>query len=337
MKSAPKIVILFSEISENAGKDDQDTLIQVQSVSNALSGLGFEPVPLPFTLNLTEMSDKLKKISPDMVFNLVESASGQGRLISVAPLLLETLNIPYTGADADAMFLTSNKVLAKQLLDLSGIDTPRWFGAKVLNKENSFIEGTYIIKSVWEHASIGLAQDSIVCIKNRAELKAVMAVFQERLGGECFAEEYIEGREFNLSVLNGENCSQVLPPAEIRFEGFSEQQFKIVDYNAKWKEESSEYHNTIRSFEFSQDDDALLERLKEISIRCWNIFNLRGYARVDFRVDPTGKPFVLEVNANPCISPDAGFAAALEKVGISYSAAIERILSHPGRADSPPR
>jgi len=337
LKAAPKIVILFSEIFENAGKDDQDTLIQVQSVSRALSGMGFEPIPLPFTLNLTEMSDKLKKISPDMVFNLVESASGQGRLISVAPLLLETLCIPYTGADADAMFLTSNKVLAKQLLHLSGIDTPRWFGTKDLNKENPFVKGTYIIKSVWEHASIGLAQDSIVGIKNWADLKAVMAVFQDRLGGECFAEQYIEGREFNLSVLDGEDCPQVLPPAEIRFEGFSEDQFKIVDYNAKWKEESSEYHNTVRSFEFSSDDDALLESLKDISIRCWNIFNLCGYARVDFRVDTAGKPFVLEVNANPCISPDAGFAAALEKAGISYSAAIERILGNPGRADSPPR
>jgi D-alanine-D-alanine ligase len=334
-----KIIILFSETPENAGEDDQDTLIQVQSVSNALSGVGYEPVPMPFMLNLTEMRDKLRKISPDMVFNLVESANGQGRLISVAPLLLETLGIPYTGADADAMFLTSNKVLAKQLLHLSGIDTPRWVAAKDLKKETSFVEGTYIIKSVWEHASIGLAQDSIVCIKNSSELKAVMAVFQERLGGECFAEEYIEGREFNLSVLDREKSPQVLPPAEIRFEGFSEEQFKIVDYNAKWKEASSEYHSTVRSFEFSSDDDPLLERLKDISIKCWNIFNLRGYARVDFRVDSAGKPFVLEVNANPCISPDAGFAAALEKAGISYSAAIERILKNPnsGRADSPPR
>lgn len=333
MKSAPKIVILFSEIPENAGEDDHDTIVQVQSVSKALSGLGFEPVPMPFTLNLAEMSEKLKKISPDMVFNLAESASGQGRMISVAPLLLETLGIPYTGADADAMFLTSNKVLAKQLLHLSGIDTPRWFDIKNTEKENFFVEGTYIIKSVWEHASIGLAQDSIVRIKNSAELKTVMAAFRERLGGQCFAEEYIEGREFNLSVLDGKDglqvYPQVLPPAEIRFTGWSENQFRIVDYNAKWKETSSEYHHTLRSFDFSSDDDSLLDTLKEISLKCWNIFNLRGYARVDFRVDADGKPFVLEVNANPCISPDAGFSAALEKAGISYAAAIARILSNP--------
>ena len=101
---------------------------------------------------------------------------------------------------------------------------------------------------------------------------------------------------------------------------------KIVNYDCKWNEDSFEYQNTQRVFEFNEDDGPLLERLAGIAKGCWLAFKLRGYARVDFRVDAKGEPWVLEVNTNPCLSPDAGFAFALERAGIAYADAIDRIL-----------
>ena len=100
----------------------------------------------------------------------------------------------------------------------------------------------------------------------------------------------------------------------------------MVGYRAKWQEDSFEYVHTPRSFEFDASDGALLERLRELALDCWNRLDLCGYARVDFRVDDRGRPWILEVNANPCLSPDAGFAAAGERAGLDLRAISSCIL-----------
>jgi D-alanine-D-alanine ligase len=122
----------------------------------------------------------------------------------------------------------------------------------------------------------------------------------------------------------------VLPPAEIIFEGFTDTMPRIVDYHAKWDTAAFAYHHTPRCFDFPPFDHELLARLQELARLCWEAFGLRGYARVDFRVDDAGRLWVLEINANPCLAPDAGFAAALERAGIDYTEAVRRILADGG-------
>ena len=115
-----------------------------------------------------------------------------------------------------------------------------------------------------------------------------MAVLRRRapdLGGACFAEVYIEGREFNLALLAGPDGPEVLPPAEIVFEGYGPDRLRIVGYRAKWDEASYEYHHTPRRFDFPAADAPLLDRLRRTARDCWRLFGLRGWARVDFRVD----------------------------------------------------
>jgi D-alanine-D-alanine ligase len=155
----------------------------------------------------------------------------------------------------------------------------------------------------------------------------------EAVRGDCFAERYVEGREFNLSLLDGQDCVTVLPAAEIDFSRFPEGKPRIVGFDAKWQEDSFAYQNTPRRFAFAERDRPLLANLKKLAIECWKLFYLRGYARVDFRVDAGGQPWVLEVNTNPCLSPDAGFAAALAQAGISYDTGIERILATAGKSE----
>ena len=127
-------------------------------------------------------------------------------------------------------------------------------------------------------------------------------------------------------MLGGSRGPEVLPPAEIIFEGYTDAMPRIVDYRAKWDETAYAYHHTPRRFDFKPSDQSLLNHLEDLAIRCWHRFGLTGYARVDFRVDAAGAPWVLEVNANPCLSLDAGFAAALARAGIPYEGAIGRIL-----------
>ena len=109
---------------------------------------------------------------------------------------------------------------------------------------------------------------------------------------------------------------------------YAPDKLKIVDYKTKWDADSFEYNNTIRNFDFPEKDAKLISSLREIALRCWNLFSLRGYARVDFRVDNNGKPWVLEINSNPCLSPDAGFAAALKQAKIKYHDAIGFIIDN---------
>ena len=322
-----RVVVLHGNVAEDAGKDELDVLVQRDAVSTALADLGYDPAALPFSLDMESVVRQLQAFSPAFVFNLVESVEGRGRLIHLAPALLDHLELPYTGSRTEAIFLTSNKLLGKGILRAAGIPTPPWYTLHDFPGQPLAHGGPYIVKSVWEHASIGLDEESLVRATNPDELGRVLGERRDRLAGSCFAEAYIDGREFNLSLLADREGPKVLPPAEIRFEGYPAGKPRLVSYRAKWDEDSFEYRHTRRSFAFSGEDRGLLENLAGIARECWRAFELSGYARVDFRVDQEGRPWVLEVNANPCLSPDAGFAAAAERAGIAYSQVIARIVA----------
>ncbi len=326
-----RIAVLYGNMSENTSKDEQDGLVQVESVSQALSELNHDPVPVSFSLDVKETLGKIAEINPALVFNLVESIDGQGRLIHLAPSILDAMNMAYTGAGTDAIYTTSNKILAKQLLRGARIPTPFFVTPEKAGQGRSPLCNPGIIKSVWEHGSVGIGYDSVVFPKTHDELLQEMDRRKDQLGGACFAETFIEGREFNLSLLakNGNGIPQVLPPAEICFENYPKGRHKIVDYNAKWESESFEYQHTVRSFDFPDRDRPLLDKINKIARECWKLFNLKGYARVDFRVDDSGNPWVLEVNTNPCIAPDSGFVAAAGKADLTFRQIIERIIHEP--------
>jgi len=321
-----KIAVLHNEVAAESSLDEQDNLIQTQAVSHALAELGHEPVPLPFTSHLKLNLERLKQIRPDVVFNLVESVEGQGRFIHLAPAMLDALDLPYTGAPACAMYSTSNKLVAKMILRDHGIPTPGWVDLDSARDADEEREGPYIIKSVWEHASLGLDEDSVINPATPAELLGELERRLPRLGGNGFAERFIEGREFNLSVLASREGREVLPPAEISFDSYPEDKIRVVGYRAKWEADTFEFHHTPRRFEFPPEDQPLLYRLAGLARTCWDAFQLRGYARVDFRVDRAGRPWVLEINANPCLSPDAGFFAACLQAGLNYNQVVERIM-----------
>jgi len=314
------VVVLHTPVGTEASRDEADTEVQREFVLDALAALGHEAVALPFSLNLEETAERLRALAPDVVFNLFEPLTGEGRLIHLAPALLDHLRLPYTGSGQEAVFVTSNKVLSKRLFQQSGIPTPRWMEAAQPPDVPWAETGTWILKSVWEHASNWFGDDSVVCAASAAELRRLLEQ-KDRKGG-FFAERYIEGREFNQALLAGE-C---LPAAEMRFVDYPEDKLRIVDFRAKWEEDSFEYAHTQRGFDLSAADRPLVEELHDISRRCWERFGLTGYARVDFRVDAGGRPWVLEINTNPCLAPDGGFFAAAARAGLSYTRMVERIV-----------
>jgi len=320
-----RIAVVHGEVAQDAGRDEKDVLAQVAFVSRGLAEMGHEPIAVAVSPDLEAASRQLADIEPALVFNLTETLCGRGNLIHVVPALLDALGLPYTGAGTEAMFLTSNKVLAKKWLGAAGLPTPPWFSPSHRCQELP-VSGPWLVKSVWEHASIGLDEDSVIPEATRERLLGRIAQCRDKLGGTWLAEAFIDGREFNLSLLADECGPELLPPAEIRFDAYPPGKVRLVGYRSKWEEGSFEFNHTPRSFDFPEADAPLLARLRELAFRCWELFDLRGYARIDFRIDREGNPWILEVNANPCLSPDAGFYAAVLQAGLDVRKVLARIV-----------
>jgi D-alanine-D-alanine ligase len=319
------VVILHGDVPEGASQDEYDVLVQVETVAGVLTDLGFHAVALALNLDLASAAAHLRRLAPACVFNLVESVQGQGQYIHLGPSLLEGLRLPFTGASATAMFATSNKLLAKKILAAAGIPTPAWLTAEAALCRESLIEGPYIIKSVWEHGSIGLDDDAVV--PAWPDLREAIQHRQSHSAAPWFVERYIPGREFNLALLANSAGPEVLPPAEIEFHDYPSGKRRIVGYRAKWDEASFEYRHTFRRLTCPPADGPVLAQLADLTLRCWHVFELRGYARVDFRVDDTGQPWVLEVNANPCLAPDSGFVATAAQAGCDITQVVRRIIA----------
>ena len=329
-----RIAFLYNEATEDptlVAEEEQPTLSPVVA---ALDRLGHEVSCVASTLDLSAVRRQLERIRPDVVFNRVESLGGSDAMMAAVPLLLETLQIPYTGCSSEALAATASKLAVKQRLVRAGLPTPPWVasdghfhaGDRVSKTRWSTSAGgqRFILKSVYEHASFRLNDQSILDSPDIAAVKRAIRRCNAEFGRPFFAEQFVEGREFNLSVIGDK--PEVLPPAEIDFSALPAGKPHIVNRDAKCDASTYEYHHTPRRFDFPADDRALVKRLRQLAAECAQLFNVKGYARVDFRCDEHGEPWILEVNSNPCVSPNAGFMAAMERAGYSYDEAIERLL-----------
>jgi D-alanine-D-alanine ligase len=319
------VAILHGAVPPTAPPDDLDTLVQVDVVAAALGRLGYRPEPVPVTLDLAAMLRRLQAMRPSVVFNLVESIGGVGQHLHLPAAVMDAAGIPYTGCGAVALFETSNKLLAKRRLKEAGIATPAWFES---GGPDRGLSGRMIVKPVWEDASIGI--DAGAVVTGAAAARRRMAEMQARLGGGWFAEAFVGGREFNVALLETPERAPddplVLPAAELRYVDFPPDMPRIADYASKWDKDSFAYRNTPLCLDLSAGDAAAVARMGVIARACWRLFGLRGYARVDFRCDSAGEPLVLEVNPNPCLSPDSGFGRMLERMGMDFDRGIEAII-----------
>jgi D-alanine-D-alanine ligase len=313
-------IILHNPVSNSSSEDELDVLSQAAFIEGALDKLDYSSKRIAFNLNSSCLLNIIEKENISVVFNLVETINESGRFSFVAPAILDLFKVPFTGSGAEAIYLTTNKIVCKTLLIYNKIGTPLW--AKNLAEVNPEI--FYIIKPIAEDGSVGI-DDSLI-------------VRGDKITGipeGSFAEEYIHGREFNISIIGGKEGLLVLPPAEMCFSNdYYETKPRILGYKAKWDETSEEYKNTTRSFRVEDVDSCLVGELKVIARKCWEIFNLRGYARVDIRVDGNDIPKVIEINANPCISPDSGFVAACYEYGLTNTEIIKRIIEDAKRYEA---
>jgi len=323
-------VVLYNAaiISEKEGSEEKiypSNVIrsEVTAIEESLREGGFNPYVFSVESFSKDLVATLAEISPKFVFNLCEEINGKCELEMCVAGLLELMGIPYTGSDAFALGLALNKFHVKQVLRSAGIPTARSYLRYPGQKRTSprGMRFPVIVKPAHEDASLGINSNSVCHTEEQLErqIRYIHDVYEQ----EALVEEYLDGREFNVSVIGDEN-PEVLAIQEIDFAGLPEGEPRIVSYRAKWDEESEFYNGTVPVCP-ANIPKRMETRMRDIAIRSHRCVGCRDYSRVDLRTDARGSLFVLEVNPNCDISPDAGFARAARVAGYSYSEIILKI------------
>lgn len=319
------VAVVRESIPQDASADALDTVLQARSVQQSLATCGWRTSELVFGPDPSLLEDELARTRPDLVFNLVESWHGLASLACAAPALFRKAGLVFTGADEGSVALAGDKALARRLLHAAGLSVPPGATMDELRRGVFPGIGSYIIKSRFEDASLGLGPDCVVEVREPQELLAAMQGFAPRMGGDCVAEGYVRGREFNVALLaEAGGGVRVLPLAEMVFDPVLSGP-AILHYAAKWEPESVDYAASARSFDLD-GEEGLVAQMGRIALSCWELFGLAGYARIDFRVGGNGQPFVIDVNPNPCLTPDAGFAAAAHQAGLVHADVVRDIV-----------
>jgi D-alanine-D-alanine ligase len=313
-------VILFNKISAHPKDDELDVLDQVRIVSDALVKLKYKVSEYQIGLNLAQAIRDLRKLHPSFIFNLAETLDNKGEFAYIPAAILMHLNIPFSGNPLIPLFFAANKVLAKEQLTRIGVNTPGWVTLDQLPKIKK--EKKYILKPTWEEGSLGLDEDSVFDGSDKAFIRKIASLNRNYY----FVEEFIEGREFNVSIIGTKEGPLVLPIAEMTFLKYPEGKPRIMGYTAKWKEDSFEYSHTRRTFKLFPRDKGIQKEIEKICKKCWNSFGFRGYVRIDFRMGADNIPLVIDMNLNPCISESGGFIAATQKAKYKFIDVIRMIV-----------
>jgi D-alanine-D-alanine ligase len=325
-KEPPGVVVLYNE-SQTLVKGEAHDMIAENSVITCASAIAealegdvkVAKVPI-----FTDVEKALLPYPPTewVVFNLGEGV--EGRLFECARIgwALEAMGYCFTGAGGYSLALTSHKEQTKQRLRQASIPTPPGWLFRHGSEVPDGLPFPLIVKPLVEDGSLGIEDDAIV--HNLDDLKARVDYIYRVYRQVALAEKFIPGREFNLSVWN--EPPEVLPICEIDFSDYDDPSNQIVSFAAKWEEGTYDYHHTPGICP-AVVDAQLSGRLTQIALDSWYALACKDYARVDMRVDLDGNPFVIEVNCNPDLSPDAGFYRSAGAAGYTYKQMVANILN----------
>ena len=300
----------------------------VEAVSASCRDCGWEPVPIRASVDPRRTIAAVGEAKPDVVFHLAESVEGDARIESLLAALLDGLSIPFTGSAAPTLWNALHKPLAREKLTGAGVPVPAGFTlerplAPLPREFRRAPRARWIVKPSREDASHGIAIESVVSGERavRARAKYVIDTYAQ----PALVEEFVEGREFNVSLLEEPAGPRVLPLAEIDFTTFPKDAPRVVSYAAKWNAGSPEHRGTP-SIPARKLERGVERSIREAALGAWRALTIRGYGRVDLRLGADGAPRVLDVNPNPDLSLDAGLAKAAARAGIDHGSLVQRIV-----------
>lgn len=295
-----------------------------EDIGRALQAHGYKTTLFSVDDDICKFIDFLKEQQPDMVFNLCESVGNESMHEMHAVGIYELLNVPYTGSEPLTLGIALNKVRVKEILSYHDLPTPRFqlFKSPTKIVLNEYLDFPLIVKPSREDASVGIETNSVVY--NQQDLRKRVRRIIEQFDQPALVEEFIDGRELNVAIM-GNRKPTVFPISEIDMSTLPKQYHRIITYNAKWMKGTDEYEHT-RGVCPAPLPTELEATIKEMALKAYQILGCRDYARIDFRLSKENKPYILEVNPNPDISDDAGFARSARAHGLSFDDLINKIV-----------
>jgi len=294
-------------------------------VVNTLRKAGHEVRPLGVRSDLGAIRAAIEEWKPQVAFNLLEEFDGMAVYDQHVVSFMELLRMPYTGCNPRGLMLSRDKALSKKLLAWHRVPVPEFTVIRLGHKPRKprGLKYPLIVKSLTAESSLGISQASVV--ENDEKFEERVTFVHERIGTAAIVESYIEGREISVSLM-GNDRIQVFPAWELLFTKMPEDQAHIATERVKWSVKYQKKHG-IKSRAAKDLPGGLAEKLPQLCKRIYQALELSGYARIDFRIDAEGRPFVLEANPNPQIAHGEDFADSAEAVGLKYEELLQRILS----------
>ncbi len=319
----------FGDAGDELYESRAGVMDQVQAVAQALAalGVGFEILAVE---NLRHLTAILSGRRETVIVNLAEEFLDSIQEACYVPAVCRAFGKSCTGSDTPALLLAQNKIFAKAVLLGEGLPCPQGIAVAAGQKPDwhRLPAGRYIAKPAFCDASEGISAESVFVLPDeRQAAEMLLDKLHRQFAQPVIVEQFIPARELNVSVIQHGGRTDVMPLAEIDFSAFSDAQPRIVDYDAKWRKESFGYSHTPRRIP-ADIPPQTAGRIAQLAAAAFETLGCRDYARVDFRLDQQLHPYILEVNPNPDISPDAGFAAAIAAGGLSYGDFIHAIITN---------
>jgi len=311
-----------------SAESEAGVLDEVAVVREALDSLG-TPHRTVAVQRLTDLPPALAAAPESVVFNLVETLAGGVDDAATVPDLCRASGKGCTGSSSRCLMMTLDKGWCKSVLRDAGLPVPKGITVPPGERCNwaGLEPGSWIVKPAASDASEGIhAESSVFPQPSPALAEAVEGIHRE-FGQAALVEQYVGDRELNVSVLQTGDRVRVLPIAEIDFSAFGPERARVVDYAAKWVEESFAYQHTPRVIP-APLPGRLARQVREVCLRAWQASGCGDYARVDLRLDAAGRLYVIEINANPDIAPDGGFMAALAAGNISRARFVRTVIGN---------
>jgi D-alanine-D-alanine ligase len=325
----PRVLVVHNRDFEAARADPENRAREdirgtAEDVADVLARAGFGVDLLGVGDDVLASTAEIIRFAPDAVFNLCESISGDNSFEPLLPLLLDHAGIAYTGSPPLTLGLSLHKHRAKDLLRACGISTPE--ARLVTDGDVSSVELPFplIVKPSREDGSVGITSASVV--HDRDALARQVSTVVTRYRQPALVERYVEGREIYVSILaRPDGTPQMLPLYEIDFREMPADRPRIVSFEGKWVQSSPEFVGT-KPIPCAELPDHAAAAIEKLAAAAFSAVELRDYGRFDLRLDHEGTPFVIDVNPNCDLSPDAGFARACGAAGINYDDLIRRIV-----------
>jgi D-alanine-D-alanine ligase len=330
MPTVPQRVLLLSDLSINppeggdySGLLPKDDMQTDRQIAKALRSKGYDTRFFGLFNDIESLIKVIKEYEPHVVFNMVESFNNDRDLHPNVIAFLELMGVKFTGAGPTSLRICRDKGLTKEILSFHDVRVPQFMiSQKSYPYKNINIPFPAIVKPLNLEGSEGIAQSSFV--ENEKDAIERIQFIHEKHQTDAIIEEYVDGRELYVGVLGNIKLT-VFQPRELFFSELTEDDPKMYTYKAKWNKKYRKKWG-IRTMPMRPYEDPLKSQIEEMCKKVYKIFNIKGYARIDLRINSENEIFFIEANPNAAIDKHEDFAKSAEKHGLTYEDLLDQIV-----------